>query len=99
MQTPDKLFDMKRTYKIMGTAAVILFMTACAGKSELEKKKEALEKLKTEQVKTGAEITKLEKEIAKLDTSFKLPEKPKLVVLTPVNPTPFTHYIDLQGKV
>lgn len=99
MQSPDKLLDMKRTYNIMGTVAVILFMTACAGKSELEKKKEELEKLKTKQVETGAEITKLEKEIAKLDTSFKLPEKPKLVVLTPVTSTPFTHYIDLQGKV
>ena len=84
MQTPDKLFDMKRTYNIMGVAAVVLFMTACAGKSELEKKKAELEKLKTEQAETGTKITALEKEIAKLDTSFKLPEKPKLVVLTPV---------------
>ena len=84
MQSPDKLIDMKLTYKIMGTAAVVLLMAACAGKSELEKKKEELEKLKTKQVETGAEITKLEKEIAKLDTGFKLPEKPKLAVL-PLN--------------
>ncbi len=63
------------------------------------KKKEALEKLKTQQTETGSEIAKLEKEISKLDTSFKLPEKPKLVVLTPVNSNAFTHYIDLQGNI
>jgi membrane fusion protein (multidrug efflux system) len=98
MQTPDKLFDMKLMYNIMGIAAVLLF-TACGGKSELEKKKEELENLKTEQAKTSADIAKLEKEIAKLDTSFKLPEKPKLVVLSPINTAAFTHYIDLQGTV
>lgn len=99
MQTPDKLFDMKLTYKIFGTAAVVILMAACGGKSELEKKKAELEKLKSAQAETGTRITTLEKEIAKLDTSFKLPEKPKLVVLTPVNTNAFTHYIDLQGNI
>jgi membrane fusion protein (multidrug efflux system) len=99
MQSPDKLIDMKLTYKIMGTAAVVLFMTACAGKSELEKKKEELDKLKTTQAETGTKITKLEKEIAKLDTGFKLPEKPKLAVLTTIKPASFIHYIDLQGNI
>lgn len=99
MQTQDKLFDMKSTYNIIGATAVVLLMTACGGKSELEKKKAELEKLKTEQTETNAKVTKLEKEIAKLDTSFKLPEKPKLVVLTPISTTAFTHYIDLQGKI
>lgn len=99
MQTPDKLFDMKSTYNIIGATAVVLLMTACGGKSELEKKKEELEKLKTEQATASAKIATLEKEIAKLDTSFKLPEKPKLAVLATVKPSSFTHYIDLQGKV
>ncbi|MCS3799700.1 efflux RND transporter periplasmic adaptor subunit [Niastella sp. OAS944] len=90
---------MKSTYNIIGATAVVLLMTACGGKSELEKKKAELEKLKTEQTETNAKVTKLEKEIAKLDTSFKLPEKPKLVVLTPISTTAFTHYIDLQGKI
>ena len=99
MQTPDKLFDMKLTNNILSATAVVLLMTACGGKSELEKKKAELEKLKTEQTETNAKVTKLEKEIAKLDTSFKLPEKPKLVVLTPISTTAFTHYIDLQGKI
>ncbi|HUP13297.1 MAG TPA: efflux RND transporter periplasmic adaptor subunit [Niastella sp.] len=90
---------MKLTYNILGATAVVLLMTACGGKSELEKKKEELEKLKTKQAEAGAKIATLEKEVAKLDTSFKLPEKPKLVVLTPINTQAFTHYIDLQGKI
>ena len=98
MQT-DKLFDMKLTYNIIGATAVVLLMTACGGKSELEKKKAELESLRAGQTETNARITKLEKEIAKLDTSFKLPEKPKLVVLSPISNTAFTHYIDLQGKI
>lgn len=99
MQTPDKLFDMKLTYNILGATAVVLLMTACGGKSELEKKKAELESLKAGQAEQSKKITALEKEIAKLDTSFKLPEKPKLVVLSPISTTAFTHYIDLQGKI
>ena len=99
MQTPDKLFDMKSTYSIIGATAVVLLMTACGGKSELEQKKAELESLRAGQVEMSAKITQLEKEIAKLDTSFKRPEKPKLVVLTPINTAAFTHYIDLQGKI
>ena len=99
MQTPDKLFDMKLTYNILGATAVVLLMTACGGKTELEKKKAELESLKAGQVEQSKKITALEKEIAKLDTSFKLPEKPKLVVLSPISTTAFTHYIDLQGKI
>jgi RND family efflux transporter MFP subunit len=99
MQTPDKLIDMKLTYKIFGAAAVVLFMAACAGKSELEKKKEELDKLKAAQVETGTKISTLEKEIAKLDTGFKIPEKPKLAVLSTIKPSTFIHYIDLQGNI
>jgi RND family efflux transporter MFP subunit len=99
MQTPDKFLDMKRMYNILGATAVVLLMTACGGKSELEKKKAELESLKAGQAEASTRIANLEKEIAKLDTSFKRPEKPKLVVLTPINTNAFTHYIDLQGKI
>jgi membrane fusion protein, multidrug efflux system len=99
MQTPDKFLDMKRMYNILGATAVVLLMTACGGKSELEKKKAELESLKAGQAEANTRIANLEKEIAKLDTSFKRPEKPKLVVLTPINTNAFTHYIDLQGKI
>lgn len=98
MQSTDKLFDMKSTYNIIGVVTAVLLLAAC-GQSELDKKKAELEKLKTEQAKTGEEINSLEKEIAKLDTSFKRPEKPKLVVLAPVKTAAFTHYIDLQGSI
>jgi len=98
MQSTDKLFDMKSTYNIIGVVTAVLLLAAC-GQNELDQKKAKLEKLKAEQAKTGDEISSLEKEIAKLDTSFKRPEKPKLVVLSPVKTAPFTHYIDLQGSI
>ncbi|WP_240348177.1 efflux RND transporter periplasmic adaptor subunit [Longitalea arenae] len=88
---------MKSTYNIIGAVSLVLFLTACGASSggdnkSLEKKKAKLEELKKEQAK-------LESEIAQLDTSAAKAEKPKLVVITPVNTTPFTHYIDLQGNV
>jgi membrane fusion protein, multidrug efflux system len=104
MQTPDKFFDMKSTYNIIGAVAVVLFMTACGASTEgdakgLDKKKAQLEELKKQQAKTNEEVTNLEKEIAKLDTSAVRADKPKLVVLASIKPAAFTHYIDLQGKI
>jgi membrane fusion protein, multidrug efflux system len=104
MHSQDKFFDMKSTYNIIGAVAVVLFMAACGASAEgdkkgLDKKKAQLEALKEKQSKTGEEITKLEKEIATLDTSAVRADKPKLVVLSPINTAAFTHYIDLQGKV
>jgi RND family efflux transporter MFP subunit len=104
MHSQDKFFDMKSTYNIIGAVAVVLFMAACGASAEgdkkgLDKKKAKLEELKEKQSKTGEEITKLEKEIATLDTSAARADKPKLVVLSPINTAAFTHYIDLQGKV
>jgi membrane fusion protein, multidrug efflux system len=104
MHSQDKFFDMKSTYNIIGAVAVVLFMAACGAaaegdKKELDKKKARLEELKEKQTKAGEEIAKLEKEIGKLDTSAARADKPKLVVLTTLNPSAFTHYIDLQGKV
>jgi RND family efflux transporter MFP subunit len=104
MHSQDKFFDMKSTYNIIGAVAVVLFMAACGASAEgdkkgLDKKKARLEELKEKQSKTGEEITKLEKEIATLDTSAVRADKPKLVVLSPINTSAFTHYIDLQGKI
>lgn len=97
MHSPDKLSDMKSTYNIIGAVTVVLLLTACGASSggdnkSLEQKKAKLEELKKEQAK-------LESEIAKLDTSAARTEKPKLVVITPVNTAAFTHYIDLQGNI
>ncbi|WP_242696274.1 efflux RND transporter periplasmic adaptor subunit [Longitalea luteola] len=88
---------MKSTYNIIGAVTVVLFLAACGASSggdnkSLEQKKAKLEELKKEQAK-------LESEIAKLDTSAARTEKPKLVVITPVNAAAFTHYIDLQGSI
>jgi RND family efflux transporter MFP subunit len=95
MYSPDKFTDMKSTYNLIGAVALVLFLAACGasgGKDGLEAKKAKLEELKKEQ-------GKLEAEIAKLDTSAAKTEKPKLVVLSTVQSAPFTHYIDLQGKI
>jgi RND family efflux transporter MFP subunit len=104
MNSPDKFLVMKSLQTIIGAAAIALFVASCgaaaeSNKKDLEKKKARLEELKKQQVTVNDEITSLEKEIAKLDTSAAKPEKPKLVVLSPVQPTPFTHYIDLQGRI
>lgn len=96
MHSTDKFTDMKSTYNIIGTVAVVLFLAACGASSGkdngLAEKKAKLEDLKKEE-------GKLEQEIAKLDTSAAKAEKPKLVVLSTIQQAPFTHYIDLQGNV
>jgi RND family efflux transporter MFP subunit len=106
MNSPDKFLIMKSLYNIMGVVAVVVLVAACGASSssegknkELEQKKEKLEELKKEQTKVNDQIASLEKEIAKLDTSAAKTEKPKLVVLSNVQPASFNHYIDLQGKV
>src|SRR5258708_485153 len=62
-------------------------------------KKERLAALKDQQEKISKQITDLETEIGKLDSTFGIKEKAKLVALTALTPTSFTHYIDLQGDV
>jgi len=105
MNSPDKFLVMKSLQTIIGAAAIALLVASCgassadSNKKDLEKKKAKLEELKKEQGKVNDEVASLEKEIAKLDTSAAKAEKPKLVVLSPVQPTSFTHYIDLQGRI
>ena len=67
--------------------------------NSLESKKAQLKDLKDQQNKLNKEIIGLEAEIIKLDPSASTAEKAKLVTLTPVTATSFTHYIDLQGNV
>lgn len=68
-------------------------------KKPVDAKKEELAKLKQDQEALGKKITSLEDEIAKLDPASVKAEKPKLVGITSLAPVPFTHYVDLQGKV
>jgi len=106
MNSSDKFLVMKSLQTIIGAAAIALFVASCgassadSSKKDLEKKKAKLEDLKKEQTKVNEQVATLEKEVAALDTSAAAhAEKPKLVVLSPVQPTAFTHYIDLQGKI
>jgi membrane fusion protein, multidrug efflux system len=65
----------------------------------LEGKKAELTGLKGQQDKLTQQITALQAEIDKADPAGVVKEKAKLVTLTPLAPTSFTHYIDLQGNV
>jgi membrane fusion protein (multidrug efflux system) len=79
-----------------------LFFAACgAGQKNdsLEGKKAQLTALKDQQEKLTKQISSLETEIGKSDTTSGTKEKAKLVALTALTPTSFTHYIDLQGDV
>ncbi|HXB90651.1 MAG TPA: efflux RND transporter periplasmic adaptor subunit, partial [Puia sp.] len=79
-----------------------LLLASCGGgktDDSLQGQKKRLDSLKSQQEKIGKDITALEAEISKKDSTFGVKEKAKLVTLTPVTPTSFTHYIDLQGNV
>src|SRR5579871_5626208 len=83
---------------VMGSS--LLLLVSCGGKEKggLEEKKAQLATLKDQQEKLNTQITALEDEIGKQDSSASK-EKAKLVSLTPLAPTSFTHFIDLQGSV
>jgi RND family efflux transporter MFP subunit len=94
-------------YKVLTVVIGASFLLASCGSSSVEKeapaglqeKKVRLDSLKTEQTKLGKTITALQAEIDKLDTANAKKEKAKLVALTALAPTSFTHFIDLQGNV
>jgi len=95
---------MKSIYRLSVVVVLVSFIVGCGAsgnenKGQLEEKKAELKKMKEDQQKLTANITKLEEEVAKLDTSAARPEKEKLVALTELQPSKFTHYIDLQGKI
>jgi len=79
-----------------------LLLAACGSGQKtdsLEGKKAQLTALKDQQEKLATQISALEAEIGKSDTASGTKEKAKLVALTALKPTSFTHYIDLQGNV
>ena len=80
-----------------------LMLASCGAKTDSAKaiadKKSELEKAKKEQSKSGDQVKALEAELAKLDTASAVAEKAKLVTVTPLATSNFTHYIDLQGKI
>jgi membrane fusion protein (multidrug efflux system) len=89
-------------HKILTVVALStsLLMVSCGHDSDsLDSKKAKLTELKSQQDKLSGQIDSLQAEIEGKDTSFGVKEKAKLVALTTLAPTSFTHYIDLQGNV
>lgn len=92
-------------YKGLSVVLSFSLLLAACGSSSVQKddslagKKARLDSLKAQQEKLGKKITDLQAEIDKIDTSAAVKEKAKLVALTALEPTAFTHYIDLQGNV
>jgi RND family efflux transporter MFP subunit len=93
-------------YKILTVVIGASLLLASCGSSTIQKpgedlqaKKARLDSLKTAQGKLGKDISTLQAEIDKLDTVNAIKEKAKLVALTSLTPTSFTHFIDLQGNV
>ena len=93
-------------YKLLTVVIGASLLLASCGSSTVQKdgeglkeKKARLDSLKTEQGKLEKEISSLQASIDKLDTTNSTKEKAKLVALSALAPTSFTHYIDLQGNV
>lgn len=90
---------MNRFFSLLLIASLAL--ASCGGKKDeagaLTEKKAKLEELKKSSAKDAEEMKKLQDEIAKLDPAAA--GKAKLVAVTPVGISPFSHYIDLQGMV
>jgi membrane fusion protein (multidrug efflux system) len=96
-----KIIEMKS--KFFGIIVLAFLMASCgSGKKDknaaLNDKKAELVKLKEQQKDLNAKISKLETEIAKLDTTA-ANANAKLIAVTAVGTSAFTHYIEIQGKV
>jgi membrane fusion protein (multidrug efflux system) len=77
----------------------ILFISCSQTGDSIAKKKAELQTLKDQQTELTKKITKAEDELSKIDSSSAKKEKTKLVAFQPAAAAPFTHYIELQGKI
>ncbi len=84
---------------IFGSSLLLVSCGSGQKTDSLEGKKAQLTSLKDQQEKLAKQISTLEAEIGQSDTASGSKEKAKLVTLTALTPTSFTHYIDLQGDV
>jgi membrane fusion protein (multidrug efflux system) len=94
---------MNSILKVTPAAIMMILVMSCGNsvkenKDEPADKKVQLQKLKEEQTKLNLKVRTLEEELSKTDTSL-AGVNAKLVQITPVNTSKFTHFIDLQGKV
>ncbi|MBN9382913.1 MAG: efflux RND transporter periplasmic adaptor subunit [Chitinophagaceae bacterium] len=92
-----------RTVVTISVFSTAILLASCGSSTKtpdtLDGKKKELADLKNQQEKLSKQIDSLEAQISRLDTSSKVGQKAKLVALTEVAHSPFTHYIDLQGNV
>lgn len=92
-------------HKILSVVIASSLLLAACGSGSVQKddslagKKQQLAALKDQQESLSKQISALEDAITKVDTAAGSKEKAKLVALTAITPTSFTHYIDLQGSV
>jgi membrane fusion protein, multidrug efflux system len=92
-------------HKLLTVVLGSSLLLASCGSSTVQKddslqgKKAQLTSLKEQQDKLTQQIASLQAEIDKADPAAATAEKAKLVALTALAPTAFTHYIDLQGDV
>jgi RND family efflux transporter MFP subunit len=93
-------------YKVLTVVLGASLLLASCGSSTIQKegeglkeKRARLDSLKTQQGKLEKDIATLQAAIDKLDTANAIKAKAKLVALTALTPTSFTHYLDLQGNV
>lgn len=99
-----KYFNMDTMYKLTVPALIMIIAVACGSNASENTpggndKKAKLEKLKQQQATINEQVRALEEELAKTDTSVANQINAKLVQVTPVSAQPFSHYIELQGKV
>jgi membrane fusion protein, multidrug efflux system len=95
---------MHKIFRLVLAAASLVVMSSCGAGSgsssdALQATKAKLADLKAQQTKLNQQISDLEAQLAKADPSSVVAEKAKLVSLSTLAPTSFTHFIDLQGNV
>jgi membrane fusion protein, multidrug efflux system len=80
-------------------SGTVFFMSCGQTGDAASKQKADLQKLKEQQADLSAKIQKAEEALGKGDSSSLKKEKTKLIAFQPVSATPFTHFIELQGKI
>ena len=92
---------MKSMYKLFICSFLALLLAACGSQQaeSLESKKAELKKLKTELVSLNTQIEKLEAEIQTEDPEQVRQARKIPVVIEPLSPQEFSHYLKVQGQV
>lgn len=89
------ILTMKHILSILSITMAAFVIISCGGAPQQDPMAR-LSELKDQKSKIDSEITSLE---AQLMAEGKIEKKIRTIALTKLEPTPFKHYIDLQGKV